>query len=392
MHIARIKRWQTADGGESSAQNEYSVTLNVWSDKGGAKKQARHRQNRVLHRGDGRARHYGAAEQAIAVEQNWARRAPMTSPHFLITEMTPETTLKSEIGGGDRFEFMELYNNSNSPIDLRGFEFRYMNKPGNSSSYALHALDNQNVVIQPRRTFVIWISTQDISNNGKYPAKDMQNYYYDGEKNPAGVELKEDENLGYVHFSGMPNGGSNRGWSIYTKTGELVVEAYYNEQGTNTDVTANKGIQFRYPTDGTKEMQKVSANVYNATPGFSEYQVPKSTVNLPRIRKPVIDYTHENGPYDAVEADGDGVNYAVEATITDDSIVNNAYMEYSLRDDGPETAVRISRAAGGYGCLPRQRRLRRIHPPKDDDLPARCAGYHGQIGADAGIHRCDQRL
>lgn len=368
--------WQTAVmAANPSAQNEYSVTLNVWSDKGGAKETKRFFTDKIeyyIEATDALGNTEKTAEQAIAVEQNWGEASAYDElPYLLITEMTPETTLKSEIGGGDRFEFMELYNNSNSPIDLRGFEFRYMNKPGNSSSYALHALDNQNVVIQPRRTFVIWISTQDISNNGKYPAKDMQNYYYDGEKNPAGVELKEDENLGYVHFSGMPNGGSNRGWSIYTKTGELVVEAYYNEQGTNTDVTANKGIQFRYPTDGTKEMQKVSANVYNATPGLVlEYQVPKSTVNLPEdTEKPVIDYTHENGSYDAVEADGDGVNYVVEATITDDSIVNNAYMEYSFSpaNDGSETAVRTSlvrqgdtdvyRASVDYGEFIRQKTM-----------------------------------
>ena len=369
--------WQAAVMAQNSAaQGEYSVTLNVWSNKGGAKETKRFFTDKIeyyIEATDALGNTAKTEEQAVSVEQNWGETSAYDElPYLLITEMTPETAQKSEIGGGDRFEFMELYNNSESPIDLSGFEFRYMNKPGNSSSYALHSLDNQNVVIQPRSTFVVWISTQDISNNGKYPAADMQAFYYDGEKNPAGlVELKEDENLGYVHFSGMPNGGSNRGWSIYTKTGELVVEAYYNKTGTNTDVTANKGILFRYPTDGTKEMQKVSANEYNATPGLVlDYQVPKSTVDLPEdTEKPVIEYTHESGTYDAVEEDGDGVNYVIEATITDDSIVNNAYMEYrvSPANDDSAAAVRTSlvrqgdtdvyRASVDYGEFIRQKTM-----------------------------------
>lgn len=268
-------------------------------------------------------------------------------PYLLITELVVATTAKSPEGNGDKFEFLEIYNNSDSPIDFSGYELHYMTSPSvRPTEYTAHWPDNRNLIIQPRSTVVIWINTNDWANKGNFPAQDMQEYYYGTADNPkdnwnldTGATLTsegEDANLSWVHFAGQPNSGQHRGWGIYTNTGELVVEAYYNKNNdtaNNTDVTADMSIQFRYPTDGGKRMQKISANTTYGNPGeVLDYQVPAVCVDMPEdTENPVINYSHKDVDIQATEANG--IDHEIWVSVTDDTIVNTIYLEFKLFND-----------------------------------------------------------
>ena len=280
-------------------------------------------------------------------------------PYLLITEIVPATAHKSPVGGGDKYEFIELYNNSDKEIDLSGYELHYMTAPSTRpTEYALRRLDNPNVIIKPRQTLVVWVNTNDWQNGedseALLPASDMLEYYYGTTASPkTDWNLPADftfttegrnANLTRTHFAGMPNSGQHRGWQLVTNTGELVVEAYFNvnnDTKNNTDVTNDYGIQFRYPTDGGKRMQKINANTVRANPGrVLQYQVPAATVGMPEdTEAPVINYAHRNTDIKAVEADG--LDHEIWVSVTDDTIVNTVYLEYKISspDYTPENTV-----------------------------------------------------
>jgi hypothetical protein len=267
-------------------------------------------------------------------------------PYLLITELMVSTSAKG-IGNGDRYEFVEIYNNSTTPIDFSGFELRYMTNPSlRPTEYTLRNPENRNLIIQPQSTIIIWVNTNDWQNKAALSAREMQEYFYGTAENPKvnwnldhGVELVatgDNANLSYTHFAGQPNSGQHRGWGIYTNTGELVVEAYYNtnnDSSNNTDVSSDMGILFRYPTDGGKKMQKINANTVYGNPGVVlDYQVPASPVGMPEDTEfPIINYSHKNVNIYAVESDG--LDHEIWVSVTDDSIVNTVYLEFKVSSD-----------------------------------------------------------
>ena len=267
-------------------------------------------------------------------------------PYLLITELVVSTSAKG-IGNGDRYEFVEIYNNSDAPIDFSGYELRYMTSPSlRPTEYALRNPENRNLIIQPKSTIIIWVNTNDWQNKSALPAREMQEYFYGTKENPKthwnldkGVELVaegDEPNLSYTHFAGQPNSGQHRGWGIYTNTGELVVEAYYNtnnDSKNNTDVSSDMSILFRYPTDGGKRMQKVNANTVYGNPGIVlDYQIPSATVDMPEdLEVPVINYSHKNVNIYSVESDG--LDHEIWVSVTDDTIINTVYIEFNVSSD-----------------------------------------------------------
>ena len=74
---------------------------------------------------------------------------------------------------------------------------------------------------------------------------------------------------------GMANSGP-RGIVIATNTDIESSIAYYNEETGVDDTNPNKGILYKYPVDGTNQMQKISAGKEAATPGtVMPSQVPQ---------------------------------------------------------------------------------------------------------------------
>ena len=70
-------------------------------------------------------------------------------PSLLITELSPN----SAGGGTDYFEYIELYNNSNQPIDLAKYSFVYVYTDGSKPDLPFQI---PATTIEPQETLVFW--------------------------------------------------------------------------------------------------------------------------------------------------------------------------------------------------------------------------------------------
>ena len=129
--------------------------------------------------------------------------------------------------------------------------------------------DKEDVIIPSKESLVFWIINTD--NTAKTVADFNKEY---------GSQLVENQNIVRIYSGGMAN-DSNRGIVIATNTGKEISRAFYNDQPNVDDSAANKGIVYRFPSDGSIDMNKVSSATEKATPGtVARTQVPKAPVNL----------------------------------------------------------------------------------------------------------------
>ncbi|WNB92206.1 lamin tail domain-containing protein [Bacillus sp. NEB1478] len=81
--------------------------------------------------------------------------APKTSalegvPSLLITEIIPNT---DNYAGSDAFEYLEIYNNSDQPIDLKGYRIQSGN---------MNAVISDPLIIEPWSTHLFWTRTSQV--------------------------------------------------------------------------------------------------------------------------------------------------------------------------------------------------------------------------------------
>ncbi|MGN8645551.1 lamin tail domain-containing protein [Gracilibacillus sp. HCP3S3_G5_1] len=196
-------------------------------------------------------------------------------PPLLVTEVVPDST---NVGSADGYEFIEIYNNSDQDIPFEHYkiQYRYGNDP---ASDVIWPSIPDDVVIPAGETLVFWIINGQ--NNHKTVADFNANY---------GSDLIENKNIVRIESAGMAN-GSMRGLIVASNIGREYSIAYYNDLDTSNDTAPDKGIIYKYPTDGTNVMQKISAGILDATPGVVEdYQVPREPVKIkPDHSDPVIE-------------------------------------------------------------------------------------------------------
>ena len=249
----------------------------------------------------------------------------VTAP-LQITEITPDTT---NVGSGDGFEFIEVYNATAAPIDFSDYTLNYLYPLAdltNSSTLRWPAVP-ANVVIPAGDTLVFWVKN---GQNDALTDADFNTQF--GSNLTLGIDLVE------VFVGGMAN-GSARGIEIISNTGFSVNTAYYNLDGVD-DVTANLGIQ--YGADTANPARQVKLGVIAANPGlvFAE-QVPAGLmVAADDTTRPVIT-DHTLGQIDATQ------NFSLAATVTDDvqartvrlhlkSDLDTDYLELNLATDGAD--------------------------------------------------------
>ncbi|WP_188999921.1 lamin tail domain-containing protein [Paenibacillus nasutitermitis] len=180
-----------------------------------------------------------------------AYAASISVPDIMITEITPDTrTLNTTSGTPDAFEFIELYNSTNVAINLKNYEVIYQW----DSNQETHQI-NADMIIQPKATLVVWISSVASANLADF----NRNF---------GVSLSPSQIFRYID-DGMSN-TQNRTLFIANPNHTILSSAGY----TATDVHENKGIMYAFPLDGGSVMRKISNNT-NASPGVvEEQQVP----------------------------------------------------------------------------------------------------------------------
>ena len=179
-------------------------------------------------------------------------------PELLITELVADT---DNFASYDAFEFIELYNNSNSAIDLNGYTI--------NSGWEQRI--NRSIIIHPGEVIVLWTRRAEIA---PITLEAFNHYYFGSYKS----KYLSEEHVYIVHnVGGLVNGGATV--SIKDSEGIEISRASYIQ----ADAPLNKSVVFSYPTDGSNVMKPLAA-AQQMTPGsVKPEQIPdKRDGNAPQ--------------------------------------------------------------------------------------------------------------
>ena len=189
----------------------------------------------------------------------------MEISNLYFTEIVPSTS-KS---GTDTFEYFELYNNSDSELDLSSFTMRYYYKAG--AKAADLKLDKYtwklSGKIAPHSAMVIWV----VSESNTATVADFNANY--------GTSLVEGKDIVRIVGSNLHHTNDKGAqYEIINASSSVVARIWYNWAG-NKDVSANKAIIFKTPLDCTLTCQTYKVKV-TPTPGkVDATQIPKTVNN-----------------------------------------------------------------------------------------------------------------
>ena len=224
-------------------------------------------------------------------------------PPLLITELAPDSK------GTDNFEFIEVYNNTNQPIDLNSYYFYYQYIGGNTADKIMSMPE---AILAPQETIVLWFNVKGLS------VEDFNKHFSTSLTEQQVISIKGD-------FSGFANGG-NRGVLIKKLAGQEVVSANYLPGETDN---TGADVHYAFPTEGT-EMVKQEVKAAPTPGALSDGQVPAEQVPVNPVTKdteaPVI--THE-----AKKTMKAGEAISIEATIVDDRKNPTATLYYQGETD-----------------------------------------------------------
>ncbi|MDD9270766.1 lamin tail domain-containing protein [Paenibacillus sp. GCM10023248] len=97
-----------------------------------------------------------SAQPAVAVQK------PQAAPPLVITEMASNTKNSDyKTGGTDAFEFIELYNSTGTPLNLKGFTLKYM---AGATEYLYPISEDK--IVAPQETFIIWFKNSNVLQVG----------------------------------------------------------------------------------------------------------------------------------------------------------------------------------------------------------------------------------
>ena len=188
----------------------------------------------------------------------------MEISNLYFTEIVPSTN-KS---GTDTFEYFELYNNSDTELDLSAFTMRYYYKAG--AKAADLKLDKYtwklSGKIAPHSAMVIWV----VSESNTATVADFNKNY--------GTSLVEGKDIVRIVGSNLHHTNDKGAqYEIINASSSVVARIWYNWAGSK-NVSSNTAIIFKTPLDCTLTCQVYKAKL-TPTPGkVDSTQVPK-TVN-----------------------------------------------------------------------------------------------------------------
>ncbi|MBN9654044.1 lamin tail domain-containing protein [Halobacillus sp. GSS1] len=224
-------------------------------------------------------------------------------PKLLLTEVTPDTV---NVGGSDGYEFIEGYNNTSQPINLKDYQILYRYPSSSQLEWDL----TEDLTIGPQQPFTIWIKN---GANDHLTIDDFNENY--------GTSLTKEE-LTTVSADGMAN-GSQRSIILADDLGTELSFGTYNAK--ERDTAENQGITYKYPNTGSSMVKTGTAPL--ATPGtLLNGQAPPEPVKVSDdTEAPSI--THEG----AATAQS-GRDLRIEAQVTDNKEVNTVALSYKNVD------------------------------------------------------------
>lgn len=183
----------------------------------------------------------------------------MDISNIYFSEIVPFTNTGNNVS--DAFEFIELYNNSDSVVDLSKFTMQYYSKAGAKAADLEANTWKLSGKIQPHSTLVLWFVTE---GNTKTVADFNANY---------NVSLVEGKDIVKITGKAIAHTYSVQLEILSGKT--VVARAWYN-YGKDLDATPNRAIIYNYPTDYTFTA-KVHKSRIAPTPGtLAQGQMPQT--------------------------------------------------------------------------------------------------------------------
>lgn len=233
-------------------------------------------------------------------------------PIFLVTEIVPDS---SNISGADGYEFIEVYNNTDSNINFKDYKLMYRNGAQLTTDIIWPSIPDD-LMIKSKDTLVFWI----MNDKNKEKSVDDFNRNY-------GTSLVENQNIVRIYNASIAN-NSMHGIVVADNTKKEVSVSYYNDQEGVDDTKTNKSILFQFPQNNSTISSKISAGVQNGTPGKVEtYQVPSQPVP---IEADHIKPTLENLTTQTVVKETENIKLTVNAQ--DDKAVKTVKVFYKDND------------------------------------------------------------
>ncbi|GIP23393.1 S-layer homology domain-containing protein [Paenibacillus sp. J22TS3] len=272
-----------------------------------------------------------STEKAYSVSVNLPGFDSSKAPVLLVTKVVPNTT---NVPGtsSDAYEFIEVYNNTDQPIDFNNYKIYYRYPDSGVQADVKWPSNKEQFVIPAGKSVVFWIKN---GTNDSYTADDFNTFY--------NTSLVQDSSLFTINSAGMANSG-RRAIVIKTNTEKEVSAAYYDadtvyEGGSKGDETKeNTALLYKYPVSGTS-MIKTSSGLVKAVPGVDPDSVPSSPVHVePDLVVPTVkDLTgltsiDQSGALDLkVDARDDKQVISVKIYIKSDK--QQDYVEHNLSED-----------------------------------------------------------
>jgi Calcineurin-like phosphoesterase/Lamin Tail Domain len=240
---------------------------------------------------------------------------------LLITEISPN----SKGGGTDYYEYFELYNNTNKPMNLTNYSFVYRYTDSDTPDKVFQVPP---VTLEPQETKVFWFNKWDL------PIEDFNQNY--------GLSLPSEKVVIFddIVFPGFANGG-HRALVINDTAGNEVVSASY--LGEENDNDGNL-IEYMFPASGTV-MEKYRVKTVPTPATIEQLQVPTNPIDLDEAPKdvepPAISHTAvaETDPFTAI---------TIKADVTDNMAIPFVTLFYKKAGDESFTSVSMN-ASGDPG-------------------------------------------
>ncbi|MDQ6420720.1 lamin tail domain-containing protein [Paenibacillus sp. LHD-117] len=248
---------------------------------------------------------------------------PQSAPELLVTEIVPDS---ANVGSGDGYEFVEVYNNTDGPLNLKDYRINYRYTDSGPSADVIWPTAKEDVIVPAGESVVFWVIN---AHNSASTAADFNANY-------GNAGLTEGVNLFRMYSDGMANGGK-RGIVIATNSGIEISSAYYDN---DEETKANMGIFYKYPLDGTPNMIKYSAGLAPATPGaVASEQVPvvPVAITVDEADPTIADLT-------AVQTIDQSRNFDIVGDAQDDRVAKTVVLYYKDNRDGDYTKRYLKRS------------------------------------------------
>ncbi|GIN71794.1 hypothetical protein J14TS2_22690 [Bacillus sp. J14TS2] len=237
-------------------------------------------------------------------------------PPLFITEVVPDS---SNLNGADAYEFIEVFNNTNQPLNFGDFHIIYRYPTGSEAVWFEGLTD---IMIEPGSPLVLWVEN---GKNDEVTVADFNENY--------GTDLEENVDIVKASAGGGMANGAERDLVISTNTNDEIAVAGYNK-ATN-DVYENMGIFYHFPI-GSNELIKVRDNE-PATPGTVEADlIPTDLQSIDSNTEPVIQNQTE------IESAQSGEKVDIRATVEDDFLVADVKLFYKGAEEADFQSVSLT--------------------------------------------------